>query len=182
MKKNILTATNPQKALNAFLEHPYTEYIESEIQKITGMSRAGVNFALRDLVKANYIIRELKGKTYFYSLQRANPVVKQLKVLANIRYLLPLISKLKQISDTVILYGSSARGEDHEDSDLDLFLVSHNKEEIFKCINKFKSRRKIQSTVKTTLDYEEIKKADPYFYNEINSGIVIWEAAHAEGI
>lgn len=182
MKTNILTATNPQKALNVFLEHPHKEYIESEIQKITGMSRAGVNFALRDLVKASYIIRELKGKTYFYSLQRSNPVVKQLKVLANIRYLLPLINKLKLISDTIILYGSSARGEDHEDSDLDLFFISHNKEEIASYINRFKPKRKIQYIVKTTLDYEDMKKTDPYFHNEINSGVKLWDASYAEGI
>lgn len=182
MKQDILKFTNSQKTLDVFLKHPFAECIEGDVRKITKISRAGVNYALRELVKAGYIYRKLKGKTYFYSLKRTNPVTKQLKVLNTIRFLLPLVNKLKRISETIILYGSSARGEDHEDSDIDLFLISHNRNEIADCIKKFKPGKKIQFTIKTTLDYEELKKNDPYFYNEINSGIKLWEATHAERI
>jgi len=40
------------------------------------MSKAGANFALNDLLKANLINRQQKGKTYLYTINDENPVVK----------------------------------------------------------------------------------------------------------
>lgn len=182
MKTNLLITTNSQKVLSLFLEHPYGEYINMDIRKAIKISRSGINYALRDLTKAGYLLRRAKGNTHFYSLQRKHPVIKQLKALKNVHSLLPLIDRLKELSSTIILYGSSARGEDNEDSDIDLFLISHSKKEIADIINQFKSKRKIQFTVKTTLNYDEMKKTDPYFYSEINSGIVLWEVSSEERV
>lgn len=158
MKKNILITTNAQKVLDLFLAYPYTEYIEGEIRRLTKISRSGTNYALRDLADEGYITRIIKGKTYFYTAKRKHPVIKQLKVVRTIRFLMPLINNLKKICTTIMLYGSSARGEDHEHSDIDLFVISQTKEGVTRHINKFKSKRKIQCTIKSTVDYESLKK------------------------
>ena len=140
------------------------------------MSKAGANFALNDLVKANLVNRQQKGKTYLYTINDENPVVKQLKILRTIMNLVPLIKKLKQKSSKIILYGSSSRGEDTEDSDIDLFIVTNLIEEIEKIMQRTKHYKKIQPIIRKPLKYIEMEKTDPTFYQEIEKGIVLWEA------
>lgn len=179
---NVLIGTNPQKVLNLFLNYPHSEFMEGEIRKITGISKSGINYALRDLVKSGYVDRKQKGKSYFYSLIRSHPVNKQLKVVNTIQSLLTLINKLRDICDVITLFGSAARGEDHEESDIDLFIISHNKEEAADRVRRFKLKRKIQAVIRTSLNYTEMKKTDPHFFNEINSGIKLWETSGEKGI
>lgn len=174
--QNVLTATNPQKVLNFFLNRPGQELIEREVQKTVKISKSGVNYALRELVKANTLFRNKRGKMYFYSLNYKNPIIKQLKVLKTITYIHPGIKKIKELSSKIILFGSSARGENVTDSDIDLFVISNSKKEgIEKEINKLKCKQAIQLVVRTELKHTELKTKDPVFYEQIQQGIVLWE-------
>jgi len=103
MKKisNILIATNSQKVLNFFLDHPGKDFIEREIQKITKLSKSGINYALRELVSVQAIYRASKGKLNLYSLNYKHPLVRQLKILKTITYLQPFVRKLKTISSKI---------------------------------------------------------------------------------
>ncbi|RLE01232.1 MAG: hypothetical protein DRJ11_10095 [Candidatus Aminicenantes bacterium] len=178
MDKNqsILFATNTQKVLDFLLERPGKEFVEREIREAVGISKSGVNYALRELVRANFIFRYKKGKIYLYSLNNKNPVVKQLKVLKTIICIQPILKKLKKLSSKVILFGSSSRGENIEDSDIDLFVISNiKKEEIETQINKLKSKRKLQLVVRTELGEIELKDNDPTFYDQIQKGIILWQ-------
>jgi predicted nucleotidyltransferase len=105
-----------------------------------------------------------------------NPLAKQLKVLKTIVLIQPLIKRLERLSFKVIRFGSSSRGEDIADSDVDLFVVTHNKEEIEEKVKKFKSKRNIQAIIRTELKYTEMKQTDPVFYDQVSKGIVLWEA------
>jgi predicted nucleotidyltransferase len=178
MKKiqNILIVTNSQKVLNFFLDYPEKEFIEKDIQKATKISKSGVNYALRELAKTDVLFRKKKGKMCFYSLNYKNSVVKQLKVLKIIIHIQPIVKRLEKISSKVILFGSCCRGENIEDSDIDLFVVTNYKrEEIEKEINKFRLKRKIQLIIRTLLGYVELRKKDVSFYEQVQQGIVLWE-------
>ena len=178
MDKNqsILFTTNTQKVLDFLLERPGKEFVEREIREAVGISKSGANYALRELVRANFIFRYKKGKIYLYSLNYKNPVVKQLKVLKTIICIQPILKKLKKLSSKVILFGSSSRGENIEDSDIDLFVISNiKKEEIETQINKLKSKRKLQLVVRTELGEIELKDNDPTFYDQIQKGIILWQ-------
>ena len=174
--KEILFKTNPQKVIEYLIQKPGKEFLSKEIQLATKMSKAGANFALNDLVKTNLVNRQQKGKTYLYTINDENPVVKQLKILRTIMNLIPLIKKLKQKSSKIILYGSSSRGEDTEDSDIDLFIVTNLIEDIEKIVQRNKHYKKVQPIIRKPLKYIEIEKTDPTFYQEIEKGIVLWEA------
>lgn len=78
--RNILVATNSQKVLNFFLDHPGKEFVEKEIQRAVKISKSGTNYALRELVQADFLSRNKKGKQNFYSLNYKDPIIKQLKV------------------------------------------------------------------------------------------------------
>jgi len=174
--QKILVATNSQKVLNFFLDHPGEEFVEKEVQKITKLSKSGTNYALRELVRANFLSRYKKGKMHLYSMNYKNPLVKQLKVLKTIVQIQPLLKRLERLSSRVILFGSSSRGEDIADSDVDLFVVTHNKEGIEETVKNFKSKRNIQAIIRTELKYTEMKQTDPVFYDQVSKGIVLWEA------
>ena len=84
MQKNILVATNAQKVLHFLIDHPIRDFLESEIQKATKISKSGINYALRELVTTDFLFRTKRGKAFFYTLNHKNIVVKQLKVIETI--------------------------------------------------------------------------------------------------
>jgi len=174
--KKILFKTNPQKIIEYLIQKPGKEFLSKEIQVATKMSKAGANFALNDLVKTRLVNREKKGKTYLYTINDENSVVKQLKVLRTIMNLMPLIEKIKRKSSKIILYGSASRGENTEDSDIDLFIVTNLTQEIERVALGKYYLNKIQLIIRTPLKYIEMEKTDPIFYREIERGIVLWES------
>jgi predicted nucleotidyltransferase len=174
--KKILFATNPQKILEFLIQNPGEEYLSREIQIAIKISKAGTNFALNDLVSAGFIRRKKRGKTYFYAVNFEHPLIKQLKVLKVIIFLNPLLKKIRNKSQKIILYGSSSRGENTKDSDIDLFVVTNSLPEVEKIVRNSSKGKIIQLIAKTPLKYIEMEKTDPIFYAEIERGIVLWEA------
>jgi len=175
MKKNLLIATNAQKVLHFLINHPIKELLESEIQKATRFSKSGVNYALRDLVAANFLSRTKRGKTFFYTLNHKSLIVKQLKIIETITQLSPLLKRLEPLTFKIILFGSSSRGENTLDSDIDLLILSRNKDLVMEQIKKTNRKRKIQSIIYSNLNFIEKKKTDPVFYEQVIQGIVLWE-------
>lgn len=175
MKKNPLITTNAQKVLHSLLDHPIGELLESEIQKATKISKSGINYALRDLVSADFLSRTKRGKAFFYTLKHQNLIVKQLKIIGTITQLNNLLKKLKSLASKIILFGSSSRGENTIDSDIDLLILSRNKDLVLEQIKRFNSKRKIQSIIYSNLNFIEKKKTDPVFYEQVIQGIALWE-------
>lgn len=179
-ENDILATTNAQKVLNFLIKKPIKNFLESEIQKATKISKSGVNYALRDLVSTDFLTRTRRGKVYFYSLSHNNLFVKQLKIIETLFRIKGVLKKLQQLSSKIILFGSSSRGEDMPDSDIDLLIISRNKELILKCLENHKNKRKIQSIICSNVDFIEKKNKDPVFYEQVNKGIVLWERSSNE--
>jgi len=175
MRKNILVATNAQKVLHFLIDHPIRDFFESEIQKAAKISKSGVNYALRELVTTDFLFRTKRGKAFFYTLNHKNIVVKQLKVIETIDQISGILKKLKPLSSKIVLFGSSSRGENTPDSDIDLLIISRNKEHIIQQIKSHQNKRNIQSIVYSNLNFIEKKKTDPIFYEQVNKGTVLWE-------
>ena len=174
MKKTIF-ATNSQKILEFLIQAPGEEYLSREIQIAVKISKAGTNFALNDLVSAGFARRKKRGKMYLYAVNYGHPIIKQLKILKVIMFLDPLLKKIRNKSQKIILYGSSSRGENTKDSDIDLFVVTNSLQEVEKIVRNSSKGKIIQLIVRTPLKYIEMEKTDPIFYAEIERGIVLWE-------
>ena len=179
-KKDVLISTNSQKILHFLLSHPLEDFLETEIQRTTGLSKSGVNYALRNLVETDYISRHKRGKAYFYQLRRANLIVKQLKIIETLTLLNGLLRKLEPVCSKIILFGSSSRGENTPDSDIDLLIVSRSKGSVIEQIKKAKTKREIQSIICTNVELLEKKKTDSVFYEQAIQGIVLWERSENE--
>lgn len=172
----ILFATNSQKILEFLIQTPGEEYLSREIQIAVKISKAGANFALNDLVRAEFVIRKKRGKMYLYTVNYDHPIIKQLKILKVIMSLGLLLKKIKSKSQKIILYGSSSRGENTKDSDIDLLVVTNSLPEIERIVKNNSKGKAIQLITRTPLMYIEMEKTDPTFYAEIERGIVLWEA------
>lgn len=171
---SILTETNALKVLAYIIENPGREFIEKEIQKATGISKGGVNSALRDLAQKKLVERKRRGRMYFYTTQVNNPFIKQLKVLKNIARLSPLVKKLKGLSQKIILFGSWSRGENLKDSDIDLCILTNSGEEVQQIIKKTSLRNKLQLIIRTPTAFAELENKDPVFFKEIDRGVVLF--------
>lgn len=173
---SFLTETNSQKVFNFLSINPGKEFIEKEIQKGTGVSKPGVNLVLKRLVKIGLVQREKRGRMYFYKVDFKSPIVKQWKVLGNIIFLMPIIKKIKEEAQKIILFGSWGRGENTPDSDIDLFVLSNSsKEKIEELTKKEDVKEKIQLIVRDPSSFNEMEKKDPVFFEEIQRGLTLFQ-------
>ena len=171
-----LFATNALKVLALFLRRPTAQLYGNEVMHLTGLSRAGVNFALRDLAKTKLLTHEKRGKMHFYRLIDNQPIVRQLKLIMTIALLAPLIDDLKMHTRRVILYGSAARGEDHEESDIDLLIVTREKKIVENQLRKYSLPQKFQIIMHTSQEWTKIETENNVFADQVEKGLLLWEA------
>lgn len=178
MKKynpDIFRATNTLRILSFLAENPGKEFLGSQIQRALSISRAGVYIALKELVKQKLVIKNQKGKFLMYSAVYDEPLLKQFKVLLNIQKLRALVEKLKKHTKKIILYGSSSRGEDSSESDIDLFILAKDPLLVKTIISQTKTKRRIQAIIKSPSELAEFQEKEKVYYEEVKTGIVIWE-------
>ena len=171
----IFSSTNPLKILSFLAENPDKEYLGSEIQKATTLSRAGVYIALRKLVNQGYVLKTQKGRFHLFRAAYMEPITKQFKILRNIILLGHVVTRLRSISKIIILFGSASRGEDVSTSDIDLLVISSDPESAKKIISSKKLKRKIQAVIMTPTKWTEFKGKEAVFSQEVNRGIILWE-------
>jgi predicted nucleotidyltransferase len=122
---------------------------------------------------------------YFYSVDVSNPAIRELKRLTNILLIEPLLEELKAVASRVILYGSCAQGTDTSRSDMDLFIVSDNREKVMQAISDlcfpqgFESIE-IRPVIKNPVELLQEGEDQPAFLSEADRGILLWERLSGE--
>ena len=182
-----LVSTNYQKILRFFVLKPGQSFYEREIGRKAGLSPSSAHYVLVRLYRAGLINRKQNGRMYFYSIDRDNPYLKEFKVLVNLLLIEPLVEKLKRLSHKIVLFGSWAQGSDAEDSDIDLFIISSEKEKVLSVVNKFSYsaklyNRKVQSIINTPEELLKRDKQNKVFLEQVEKGKVLWEKEINEDI
>lgn len=160
------------KILCLMFNNPTQEFYEKRIAESTKVSVGACNKYMKKLSEIEFLLKEKRGKMNFYKLNRENPLVKQLKILFTLdSSLMREIAEKIDGKAEVFLYGSFARGEDVEESDLDILLIS-GKEERTKIITTLRNiGRKYGKNVRvagfTRKEWVEMKKKDPAFYERV---------------
>lgn len=172
---DIFGATNSLKVLSYLAQHPGKEFLNSEIQKATLASRAGVYFTLKELVRQGLVSQERRGKVIFYRIVYDDAAIKQFKILKNVFSLRPIVAKLKPFSRKIVLYGSYSRGENDSTSDIDLFILSKDPEATKDAVSSIKTKQKIQAVIKTASELASFKESEKVFMQEVERGIVLRE-------
>ena len=173
-----VSASSSQEVLSFLVEDPSSDFLASQVQKATGLSKAAVYRALDELARKKLVAKHQRGKVVFYSAIGSDVIIRQFKVLKTVEILKTLVDKLKRLSYRIVLFGSAARGEDYKDSDIDLLIIAKDLLIVQSVISAFKCKHKIQAVVKTAPQMEEFEEKEKEFINEINAGIVLWEEGH----
>jgi len=175
-----IIATVNQKILSFLAKFSDKEFYERQIARKIGISYGSANRALNDLYSTGAIKRRREGKMCFYSVDTSSAAIIELKKLVNTTQVEPLIEKLKNISSRIVLYGSCAQGIDNSQSDLDLFIVSNDKEGVMEAISNFSFSQgfediHIQPVIKGPAELIEAGESEQTFIEEVEQGIVLWE-------
>ncbi len=147
--------------------HPSSECTYTELRKKTNLAKATLSKWLSYLRKEQIIEERALGKNKLYHINTHSMVITQLKVLitlASLDFFLPLSEKH---SFQAYLYGSAARGEDVEVSDIDILIIGKiKKEEIMPEIQKqsAKLKKPIKIQIFTSLEWAQMVEKDKAFY------------------
>lgn len=139
------------RTAEVFFLNPSKEYYLMDISRTIGLAHTSVKKNLDKLVKQGLITEsiEKKGNRKFplYKANADNKLFKMHKIIYNINSILEsnLIEFIEEklMPKSIVLFGSYARGEDNENSDVDLFVECRKEELNLKNFEK-KLNRKIE--------------------------------------
>jgi predicted nucleotidyltransferase len=177
MLYNIFIKSSEQKILNLFAMNPDQSFYGRQISRRLNISLGATHGALLLLEKNGVLVSQNIGKTKLYRLETSNPIINVLKIFNALLILEPLTLALKKNSRRMILYGSYSTGTFTSESDIDLFIVSEEKEKIESSIDRFerKTNLAIRPISKSLVEWIKLEQDDPEFFNEVNRGITLWE-------
>jgi predicted nucleotidyltransferase len=181
-------STNNLKVLSFLAKFSDQEFHEREIARRTGISYGSANRVVNELFADGILARRQAGRMFFYSFNSRDPITRIFKIFVSVSMLRPLIRNLRDLASEIVLYGSCARGEDTSASDMDLFVVSAEKEKVLGIIEKNRFRKgfegiKIEPAILSALDLLKSENTDKEFLSLVKEGIVLWdELKHEAGI
>lgn len=169
MKRNNIKKTIKEY----FLINPTVKLRVREIERTLKLPLPSVIRYCKELKEENILTKDNIGTVQFYTANKTNEKYLLEKKIFNLKqaYTSKLISYLKQelSNSPIVLFGSYAKGEDLEDSDIDLYIETPSKKiiklEIFEKI----LQRNIQ--IFRYKNLEEIK--NKHLVNNIINGIVV---------
>lgn len=114
--------------LALFLTQPDEEYYQRSLAEKTGYSLAQVQYALERIEEAGLVTKKKSGNRLYYKAQRSHPAFEDLKraflkTVALGDVIREALQPLKERVQFAFVFGSIATGEEHAESDIDLFLL-----------------------------------------------------------
>jgi predicted nucleotidyltransferase len=163
---------NLNKLMFLFIGTPAKKFTQAEIRKFTDLSKRTVIKWLDALESYSFLKTEHIGRNILYYANLENPVMKQMKILINVSVLYELaVQVAKELEAEVYLYGSAARGEDTEKSDIDLLIIGdkvpRNAVMAKLALLEKQLERKISFQIFTSLEWSQAARKDKPFYERV---------------
>ena len=159
------------KILQEFFDFPRKDFHMREISRRTKISQSSVTNHLKNLLKEGFILKEKKGIYPAFISNRDNlrfRIYKKFGLLLRLHET-GLIDYIYDscFPNSIILFGSSSKGEDIEESDLDIFVQAKTKKLNLKKYEKLLNRR-------ITIFFEDnFLKLSSELKNNILNGIIL---------
>ena len=162
---------NTYKILRVFFDCPTKKFQLREISRLTNLGMPSVINHVKKLEKEDFIKKisggvydsYMSNRTEKFNFYKRNDVLIRLQESSLIEF---LVDEL--MPDVIVLFGSASRGEDVEESDIDLFLLAEEKD-----VNLRKFEEKLKR--KINLHFEEkISDLPKELLNNIINGIVLY--------
>lgn len=130
-----------------------------------------------ELSEIKVLNRDKRGRMVFYSLNMKNAVARQFKVLFDVYSLNELVEEIKQDCKRIILFGSCSEGTDVKESDVDLFILTNEKDRVKVKINAYqKAGKRIAPIIVNSNEFIKLRREDKPLYDRILKGILLWES------
>ena len=161
-----------------FLGNPYKEFYIRELSKKLKISPFATKKYADILVKEKLILEEKRANLRYLKANVKNLFYKYLKISYNVKKLLDsrfieyLESNIANLT-SITLFGSLAKGEDSEESDIDILIIGKQKNLNLK---EFENRMDKEITLHffSWSEWNEKEKEDhPFYYEIINHGIAL---------
>ena len=161
--------------LRFFLENPNKKYHLRELARLAKVSPATLSKKLPHLVKEGLITEKMDRIVKLYQANFESSLFKAYKVFYTIQKIIRsgLLTSLDEELNypNVILFGSASKGEDIENSDLDVFILSETK----KSVNTGKFEKILGKNIQIFLmnreEFEKAKKDSKELMNNMLNGI-----------
>lgn len=170
MLQYFITSKTKRKLLKLFVLHPEKSFYVREIEKLIQEPVAAVRRELGYLEKAGFLRSRKEGILKYFEVNRSFPFYPELKkmVYSTIGLGDYLKEKLHYVDsvDLAFIYGSVAKDEESQQSDIDLLIVGtivpRNLHEVISAIEK-EVGREINYTLMTRKEFNErVKRNDPF--------------------
>ncbi len=161
-----------------FFEKPTSRFQLRELARLTRLSTTAVKARLKQLLEEKIIKIEREKHYTFYKSNWNAPEYKWAKKFYNIKQILDsgLLEHLDEklnYPEVVVLFGSAAKGEDAEKSDVDIFaLVTVKREPMIETYVK-KISRPIRILIMNKAEFKLAKKKNLELINNILNGIIL---------
>ena len=134
--EEILSTKSEVKILRTLFKYPTKEFNENELARVSGVGQKTVNRAMPKYVSHGIVSVRTIGKANVYTLNPGHYIAEQLRSLFRAeegakQELKRLLGEAFQDDKTVIslvIFGSVAKGLEEPTSDIDVFILTRNKE------------------------------------------------------
>lgn len=159
------------RILNVLIESPQSSSLRELAKKAdTSVSRA--KYCIDWLEEKNVVKKNEIGRNHQYSLNMDNLVSRQMKILFSVSEIQEsgiideLVKNFPEII-SIVLYGSTARGENDGKSDIDLLIVSTREIKLKPLKSEEKFKKEVTLTKYTNSEWREKSKKDKVFYDRV---------------
>ena len=162
-----------------FIENPEQNYHVRELARLLKKSPTTISNKLKALAKERILIFRNERGHFLYKANTENQEYKQIKISYNIDNLrksglIDFLVEEYNHPESIILFGSYAKGENNQNSDIDLAVLTPNKKETN--LSKFEKKLKhnIQLFTFSKEDILNLNKKNKELLNNIINGIIIY--------
>lgn len=164
-----------KKIIMLLADYPEREFYSQEIANKVKGSKASASGLLKALSRQGVVLRKTKGRMKFYQINLKSSELKRLRINSAMEKINLFLPRLERLSQKIILFGSASRGEQTSRSDLDLFILSRDKNKISEALKKISADLRLKSIIKTPGEWSELEITEPEFYQEIKNGIILYD-------
>lgn len=175
MLKSLIGSKTRQTILKAFVDSPDTEFYTRQLASQRHISVGALHRELTNLSSAGILKARKIGNIKLFSMNKKNPIYEELKSIIHktegaVKFIKDAILRLKGVK-VAFIYGSFAKGDDRQDSDVDMFLIGNDidENELVRAISKIEKDlfKEINYTRYTESEYREEKRRKNSFILEV---------------
>ena len=160
--------------LKLFFEEPARQYHLRELARVMKRNPVTVKSYLQDAVKMGILNRASERGLELYSSNTENSYYKLYKKCYN-KFKIMESGFIDFLNDelnlpAIILFGSYGCGEDNQNSDADIFILTNTKKDLNLGIFEKKINRPIQLHCMNKAEFDKTKKNNPALINSIING------------